>query len=208
MGNRPPPPPPKQQTGTVTPTVVPKQDLTFTFLILGDFGVGKTTIISTYLAKQKTGTQEQKILEHSKGQVKADGRNVKVVIWDPLTAQSAPIESAFWRVTDKVTQSSVILAFDVTNVESFNNLDAYLGLLGKFGAEGLIIYLVANKCDKENRKVSDEQIQNFLVEKKKGYPTTGHNILNYFELTGSDSQKVNSFFDKLVHHLVEKNPKQ
>ncbi len=57
-----------------------------------------------------------------------------------------------------------MLVFDVTERESFNNLDYWLQQLRDNSNEQVQICLMANKCDlSDERTVSSEEIEDFVM---------------------------------------------
>jgi Ras-related protein Rab-7A len=87
-------------------------------VILGDSGVGKTTLLSQYIT-QKAGQSKPTIgADFQKKEVMIDNQSVNLQIWD--TAGQEKFQSlgyAFYRGAD-----SCALVFDLTNQKSFDNL--------------------------------------------------------------------------------------
>jgi len=167
--------------------------LSFTILLIGDHGVGKTLLVSKYVQKNaaKTVQQEQKII------TLPDDRKAKLIIWDPMVSENNSGDSAYWRVTDRVAQSAILIVFSVNDLETFNNLDSYLSSVFKHAKEGSNIYIVANKCDLE-RKVGAEKMNQYVTEKK----------VRLLETTATNEANVQAKFDEVIAHLATLNPVQ
>ena len=59
------------------------------------------------------------------------------------------------------------MVFDITERESFNNLDYWLGQLRDHSNEKVQICLMANKCDLHSeRTVSTEEIEEFVMRER------------------------------------------
>jgi DnaJ family protein C protein 27 len=82
----------------------------------------------------------------------------------------------------------LLLCFDVTNSESYQNIDNWALECKEFGGKPLIIALIACKCDlKEERKVSEKEAKTFA--QNRGYL--------YFETSAADGGGVNEMFQAL-----------
>ena len=122
--------------------------VTYKIVICGDFAVGKTTFVRTFLDEDKA------LLEGYKPTIGVDiGRKIFTLnskelifqIWD-LSGQKSfeTIRPQFYNRTD-----GVILVFDITRRESFSNLSSWLEEI--WDQTGKIpIVLVGNKLDLVN----------------------------------------------------------
>jgi Ras-related protein Rab-7A len=91
-------------------------------IILGDSGVGKTSLMNQYVNKKFSNQYKATIgADFLTKEVMVDDRTVTLQIWD--TAGQERFQSlgvAFYRGAD-----CCVLAFDVTNPNSFKNLDSW-----------------------------------------------------------------------------------
>ncbi len=122
-------------------------------VILGDSGVGKTTLLQQYMTGKISGTAKPTIgADFSKKETVIDNQNVTLQVWD--TAGQEKFQSlgyAFYRGAD-----CCILVYDLTNKKSFENLQKWLdGFIENAGPEdpkNFPFLLIANKLDKESER--------------------------------------------------------
>ena len=91
-------------------------------VILGDSGVGKTTLLQQYVTQKANGHSKPTIgADFQKKEIMVDNQQVNLQIWD--TAGQEKFQSlgyAFYRGAD-----SCALVFDITNHKSFENLSKW-----------------------------------------------------------------------------------
>ena len=142
--------------------------------LLGDSSVGKTSICLTY-----TGIEfKQDILstigadKFEKKITLKNGKTIKLILWD--TAGQERFRSAAFKAIRAV--NAIVLVFDVTCINTFQNIDKWLQEIND-NFDNPIIILLGNKADIEDeRKVSKEEIE--IYAKKKN--------LMYFETSAKD----------------------
>ena len=89
----------------------------------------------------------------------------------------------------------IILLYDVTDRESFNNLSIWLEQIEKnIYKEDLSIILVGNKIDLNFRNVSYEEAENFAK----------NNYLIYCETSSKDGINVEDAFETLTKNIIDK----
>merc|ERR1712035_225582 len=124
-------------------------------IILGDSGVGKTSLMNQYVNRKFTSRYKATIgADFLTKEVMVDDRLVTMQIWD--TAGQERFQSlgvAFYRGTD-----CCVLVFDVTSTTSFKALDScryeFLIQASPRDPENFPFVVLGNKVDLENRAVS------------------------------------------------------
>jgi len=192
--------------------------LVLTIMLVGDSHVGKTTILKNYIKPRELTGETPESISLKGSQLPDDGRSVRLVIYDTLTAESANsvLTTGNWRVvSNPVERSAIILVFDLaksSSIDGGTGIYSYLEQMGKQVERGVSVYLVANKTDL-NRVVSTEQINN-LIQKL----TDSHNANNLIFLNaekepnviylqGDNEQAVkNDLFNKIIKDLIKANP--
>lgn len=116
-------------------------------VLLGDIGVGKTTLINMFATGSSTATQATVGTDFKSKQITIDGKQVTLQMWD--TAGQEKHESigfAFYRGSN-----TCILTFDVTNQASFDRLDFwkrnFLDKASPNNADSFPFIVVGNKRD-------------------------------------------------------------
>ncbi|KAJ2782386.1 Ras- protein Rab-7A [Coemansia javaensis] len=166
-------------------------------IILGDSGVGKTSLMHQYV-RGTFSTQYKATIgaDFMKKVVKLDDRRVvDVSCWD--TAGQERFQSlgvAFYRGAD-----CCILCFDVTNARSFENLeswrDEFLIQVGPRDPESFPFVVVGNKIDVEGRRaVSQKRAMEWCAAKGN---------IPYFETSAKKDINVDEAFRTVVMNAMD-----
>eukprot|EP00118_Oscarella_pearsei_P024599 m.306379 g.306379 ORF g.306379 m.306379 type:complete len:206 (+) comp41200_c0_seq1:127-744(+) len=159
-------------------------------IILGDSGVGKTSLMNQYVNKKFSNQYKATIgADFLTKEVMVDDRLVTMQIWD--TAGQERFQSlgvAFYRGAD-----CCVLVFDVTNVSSFKNLDSwrdeFLIQASPRDPENFPFVLLGNKVDLDNRAVSQRRAEQWCKSK---------NDLPVFETSAKEAINVEQAFQKVA----------
>mmetsp|Transcript_38215 Transcript_38215/g.91877 ORF Transcript_38215/g.91877 Transcript_38215/m.91877 type:complete len:214 (-) Transcript_38215:107-748(-) len=136
-------------------------------IILGDAGVGKTSLLHRYVNKKFGGDYRATIgVDFHNKEVVVDGSAVTMQLWDTAGQEKfQSLGNAFYRGAD-----AVILVYDVTAQPSFEGLPSWLEIfLEKTGPpepESFPIAVLGNKCDKKGKKVPKTKVEEFCSGKK------------------------------------------
>ena len=85
----------------------------------------------------------------------------------------------------------MILVYDISDKNSFNNLKKWNELIEKNAKKGIIKILVGNKCDKIDRVVSEEEGENFAMDNNYIFcETSARNDINVKEVFNLISKKI------------------
>ena len=130
----------------------------YKIIIIGDSGVGKSNILGRYLNKEfKHDTKSTVGVEFGSKQLKVEGVNIKLQIWDTAGEERyRAITSAYYKGS-----KGCFIVYDITSEVSFENVEKWYEEIRKSAEKEISVILVGNKCDLENeRKVSIEMGQN------------------------------------------------
>ena len=167
-------------------------------ITLGEQRTGKSTLIKKYCEKRFEQNYIPTIVIDygvKTDQVQSNNKNVNIRVdffdcsGDPEYLQ---VRNEFYSGLD-----GILLVYDVTKRESFEELDKWLLELQKYGfsSSNVNILLCANKTDCMNRQVSTELGQDFATL----------NGLEYFELNArSDTSDVYEMFQSLFRSIILK----
>ena len=136
----------------------------FKIILLGDTTVGKTAFFRRFFLNEFTSsfTSTFGINELSK-YILIEDKKFKIQIWD--TAGQERFKSIPQKYYEKA--DGIILIYDITNEESFNNINRWIKDIRKNSSENIIIYLLGNKVDLINeRKIKVEQGRKIAFEQK------------------------------------------
>ncbi|PAV62302.1 hypothetical protein WR25_08119 [Diploscapter pachys] len=164
-------------------------------IILGDSGVGKTSLMNVYVNKKFSNQYKATIgADFLTKEVHIDDRTVTLQIWD--TAGQERFQSlgvAFYRGAD-----CCVLAFDVTNPISFKSLDSwrdeFLIQASPRDPEHFPFVLLGNKVDLEqNRAVSAKRAQSWCQTK---------NNIPYYEVSAKEALNVEAAFQAIARDAL------
>ena len=158
-------------------------------VVLGDSGVGKTSLIHRYVQNQFRADFKATIgADFNSKTIHVANQEVDLQIWDTAGDERFhSVGAAFYRGTD-----ACILVYDVTQRESFNRLKAWeQDLFTKSGIDqqDFPIVVFGNKADLEaQRQVSTEEGQQFGRQ----------NDVPVFEVSAMSGQNLGVGFEKIV----------
>ena len=183
--------------------------------IIGDGSVGKSTIIAAFRAEGFVAVYKQTVgCDFYERQLKLRGEAyVSLRVWD-IGGQSIHSKNL---ETYLQHSGAILLIYDVTNKESFANLDDWLAQANKL-ATTEHIYLLGNKVDLiGQRQVTQKEHDKFVTDNKLkggmfGSAKTGENIVKMFYKIAGEAVGVKlteyelAFHDKvLTAHISTKD---
>ena len=161
--------------------------------LLGDGSVGKTSICNTF-----TGIEFDNDTMTTVGTAKfekkitlSNEKVIKLVLWD--TAGQERFRSAGFRTIRSV--QGIALVFDVINRASFDNIEKWLNEI-KDNFDRPCLVLLGNKIDidEDKWKVSQEEIDKFVQEKK----------ITYYPTSAKTNQGINEAFTDMANLIYKK----
>ena len=169
----------------------------FKILTIGDGGVGKTSILRRYV--------ENKFLKHHLSTIGIDflsktlkikDKEIKLKIWDTAG------QERYRQITSHIYKDAdgIILVFDVTSEESFNQITDWMEQIkNNVSKEEINLILIGNKCDLADR----------MVEKERGEKMAEKLKIKYFETSALTGQGINEAFEELAKQIFKnKNPNE
>ena len=170
-------------------------------IILGDTGVGKTSIINRYIENKFTDNIPSTVGSNYIGKNLNRGDKQYVLnIWD-TTGQER-----YRSVTKLFVQEAkiVVLVYSINSKESFNVLDIWYKQVLDICGENIILAVVGNKTDlfdqneyEDNELISEEEGKKYATDKNALFKLVSAKI---------DRKGINSLFDELLDEYIKKNP--
>ncbi|KAL0092591.1 GTP-binding protein ypt1 [Phycomyces blakesleeanus] len=130
----------------------PEYDYLFKLLLIGDSGVGKSCLLLRFADDTYTESYISTIgVDFKIRTIELEGKTVKLQIWDTAGQERfRTITSSYYRGAH-----GIIVVYDVTDQDSFNNVKQWMREIDRYAAEGVNKLLVGNKNDLTEKKVVD-----------------------------------------------------
>ena len=164
--------------------------------MVGDSGVGKTSLLSVYIKGLCNQTVPTIAVEFCTKEIELkDGTIIKVQIWD--TAGQERFKSLAMNYYRKA--NGILLLFDVTKKTSFESCEKYLEDIRNNSDKECEIYLVGNKIDLEDqREIKKYEAENFAFNKN----------IKYIETSAINKININEAFIMLLNDIYDKRSKK
>lgn len=162
---------------------------TYKIIVVGDSGVGKTSLMSRFADDTFSHSYISTIgVDFRMKTVHHDGKKVKLQIWDTAGQERfRTITSAYYRGAN-----GIMLVYAVNDKESFEHVEDWLIEIDRYADDTLPpTLLVANKCDVENPEVTTESGESM---------SKLHN-LPFIETSAKSATNVDSAFITLVRSM-------
>ncbi|KAJ8492438.1 hypothetical protein OPV22_014159 [Ensete ventricosum] len=174
----------------------PEYDYLFKLLLIGDSGVGKSCLLLRFADDSYIESYISTIgVDFKIRTVEQDGKTIKLQIWDTAGQERfRTITSSYYRGAH-----GIIVVYDVTDQESFNNIKQWLNEIDRYASENVNKLLVGNKCDlTDSRVVSSETAKAFADEI--GIP--------FLETSAKDSTNVEKAFMTMAADIKDRMASQ
>jgi len=157
-------------------------------MIVGDYGVGKSSIISRYADSNFTTKYKRTIgidFRCKTIQLGESKLTLKLQIWDAVNGrnQFEAMQSIYYR-----DANGIMICFDITNRESFSGVKNWLFYIDKRVPKSVVKMLIGTKCDLDNREVTTQEAEEYAKSLN----------INYIELSSKSNINVDKAFYELV----------
>jgi len=127
-------------------------DYLFKLLLIGDSGVGKSSLLLRFADDTYTESYISTIgVDFKIRTVDIEGKTVKLQIWDTAGQERfRTITSSYYRGAH-----GIIVVYDVTDEDSFSNVKQWLNEIDRYANENVNKLLVGNKSDLVSKKKVD-----------------------------------------------------
>ena len=161
-------------------------------ILIGDSSVGKTNIMSKYLKNQFNENSKATVgVEFGSKFFKLNGHNIKAQIWDTAGQEKyKAITGAYYKGS-----KGAFVVYDITRKETFESVDKWINDLKSSGDPKLIIIIIGNKCDlEEKREILKEQGE----EKAKSFGCA------FLETSALSGDNIDKGFEMMISEIFKK----
>eukprot|EP00931_Biecheleriopsis_adriatica_P025854 TRINITY_DN15788_c0_g1_i1.p1 TRINITY_DN15788_c0_g1~~TRINITY_DN15788_c0_g1_i1.p1 ORF type:complete len:213 (+),score=36.29 TRINITY_DN15788_c0_g1_i1:49-687(+) len=157
-------------------------DHLFKVLVIGDANVGKSALLLRFADDVYDGSYQSTVgVDFKIRNLLLDGKQIKLHLWDTAGQERfRTITAAYYRGAH-----GIILAYDVTDKQSFHNVRHWVEEIYKYASEGVNMLLVGNKCDLMSKRVvtydeAKELADSFSISFMETSARNAHNVEEAF----------------------------
>lgn len=171
-------------------------DISYKVLLIGETAVGKSSLIRSYSKPNESFTTSLMPtygIDFVNIITTVDGVRVRLQIWDTAGQERfRTLTSMHFRGT-----KGILLVYDITNANSFNQLQYWLNAISKHELLLEEVILVGNKCDFERKT--------WEVDTWKGEEFARQHGLKFFETSAKTTANVQEVFQELAKNMKYAN---
>ena len=160
------------------------EEITVKIILIGDSGVGKTSLANRYLYGEFEEKGNTIGLDFGAKKVLIDSQEVDVRIWD--TAGQEKYHSLVANLFNGA--DGAIVVFDLSMRESFDNVRKWIDMINERARNPISMILIGNKSDLDNYEVTSEEAMNYA---------SGIDI-TYFETSALTGSNVDDAFYQII----------
>ncbi|CAF1463196.1 unnamed protein product [Rotaria magnacalcarata] len=163
----------------------------FKILIIGDSGVGKTAILQRFSQNYFSAEYLATIgVDFQIRTIDVNSKLCKLQVWDTAGQDRFKcVVSSFYRGAH-----GVMVCFDITDLQSFRNVNNWLEEVKRYCQENTPVYLVGTKSDLQaKRMVTYSTIKAYADERN----------ISYIETSSKTSENVDNCFSTFATELVK-----
>ena len=169
------------------------RDVLFKILLIGDSGVGKTSVILRYT---KNVFHEEFLnsigVDFKSKDLNIDGRKVKLQIWDTAGQERfRTITTSYYRGAH-----AIAIVFDLTKRQTYEHVQKWMNDINRFAKENVLKLIIGNKIDLKNEiQVSYAEVRALASQMK----------ATYFSVSAKKNENINEFFEAATKIFLIKN---
>lgn len=160
-------------------------DYLFKVLLIGDSGVGKSCILLRFADDVYSESYISTIgVDFKIKTITRNGNTIKLQIWDTAGQERfRTITSSYYRGAH-----AIILAFDLTDRKSFEQIGHWMGEIERFATENVFVLLIGTKADlREDHVITKNDIDMVCNTHK----------LDYVETSAKNNENIDELFNKV-----------
>lgn len=158
-------------------------------MLLGDSGVGKTTLIHQFVDKNFVMQPISTIaLDFQNKTMSIENQSYRLQIWDTAG------QERFKTITQQYYRSAhgILLLYDVANRQSYYNLEKWKQQIELHASDGVVVFLVGNKSDMNDRRVTYHE----------GLQLASQSQFMYTEMSAKNNIEATTLFRNLCQAII------
>lgn len=165
-------------------------DYLFKLLIIGDSGVGKSSLMNRFSDNVFSESYINTIgVDFKIRTIEVNGKMIKLQIWDTAGQERfRTIVSSYYRGAH-----GIMIVFDITDKDSFNNVRMWTEEIRKYAIDNVKTILIGNKADFESKR---------QVEYSEAKEYADSMNMTYFETSAKTALNVEKSFFELATLLI------
>ena len=167
-------------------------DYMFKVLLLGDAGVGKTSLMWRFSEDVFNKTYISTIgIDFKLRTIEVQGKRVRLQVWDTAGQERFhAISVSYYR-----TAVGIMLVYDITRRRSFENIAKWLRNIDEHAKEDVIKLLIGNKCDLHGPRA---------VKREEGEKLAEEYDMSFFETSAKENESIEEAFECIAKEVMEK----
>ena len=163
----------------------------FKVLLLGDAGVGKTSLMWRFSDDVFNHTYISTIgIDFKLRTIEVQGQKVRLQVWDTAGQERFhAISVSYYR-----TAAGIMLVYDITRRRSFENIAKWLRKIDEHAKEDVIKLLIGNKCDMEHPRA---------VMREEGEKLADEYDMAFFETSAKENESIEGF-ECIVEEIMKR----
>lgn len=161
-------------------------DVVLKIIMIGNSGVGKSALLKCFMGDPfQSGYTSTIGVDFEIKPVVVDGKTVNLQIWDTAGQERfRTITTSYYRSSD-----AIIMVFDLCDLNSFQQLNAWLEDVRSYAREHVDVLLVGNKVDLEAKRQVDYQAAKDFADAHQ---------MSYIETSAKEDINVEKSFTQLT----------
>lgn len=164
-------------------------DYLFKLLLIGDSGVGKTSILFKFSEDTFSPAFISTIgIDFKIRTIEVDGKKIKLQVWDTAGQERfRTITTAYYRGA-----MGIMLVYDVSNLKSFENISNWIRNIEMHATQDVELMILGNKCD-----IADKR----QVSKEKGEQLALQHSIKFMETSAKANINIEESFTTLARDI-------
>lgn len=167
-------------------------DLLFKLLLLGDSGVGKTSILCRFSESAFNSTFISTIgIDFKIKTIELRGKKIKLQIWDTAG------QERFHTITTSYYRGAmgIMLVYDITSPKTFDNIAKWLRYIDEHANEDVEKMILGNKYDMEDKR---------MVSRDRGEAVAREHGIRFLETSAKADINIDAAFKELAEAILNK----